>query len=83
MLESLGANARAALDHARDCERMADQATDPDTRATFLQIAEKWSRLADSYQFSDRIRHFLEHCGSVRQVSSIFDDVQYPEDGRE
>ena len=57
---------------------MADQAADPDTRATFLQIAKKWSRLADSYRFSDRVARFLEHCGSARQVSSIFDDVQYP-----
>ena len=49
----------AAYDHAADCKRRADVATDPTVKNEFLHLAERWMVLARSYEFIENSARFL------------------------
>jgi hypothetical protein len=40
---------------AERCRRIADAASDPQTRSDFLDLEGRWLRLAESYQFWERL----------------------------
>jgi len=50
----------AAYDHAADCKRRADVATDPTVKNEFLHLEESWMVLARGYEFIENsVRLFL------------------------
>jgi len=59
VLTKLAAEVADCLQHAAECEVQAKQTTDPITRASFIDLAARWRRLAESYQYTDRLTSFL------------------------
>jgi hypothetical protein len=59
VLQNLSENIRECYRHAEDCERLATKQTDPDLRKDFLDTAERWLKLAHSYEFTERLVRFL------------------------
>ena len=60
MLARITEQARHALEHAECCRRIATCAGDPMTRREYRLLEESWLRLAESYQFAERISGYLE-----------------------
>ena len=42
--------------------RMANSATNPNTKADFLDVERRWLFLAHSYELSDRLQHLTDRC---------------------
>jgi len=59
VLSKLHSDAADCLQHAAECEAQAEQTTDPIARASFIDLAARWRRLAESYQYTERISNFL------------------------
>ena len=58
MLDNLSDKIRECHRHAADCERQASLQTDPGLRQDFLDTAEHWLKLAQSYEFSEQLQRF-------------------------
>ena len=50
-------------EHARNCERLAEQATTAETRQTFLDLAKTWTRLEGELEGAQR---FLDALNGVK-----------------
>ena len=48
--------------HAEKARRMANSATNPNTKADFLDVERRWLFLAHSYELSDRLQHLTDRC---------------------
>jgi hypothetical protein len=59
MLEKLTAKQADCLEHAARCRDRANAATNPADKESWLQVAEGWELLADSYGLADRLTDFL------------------------
>jgi hypothetical protein len=55
-LNGMSEQARACLRKAAQCERAAVLAIDPDTQATFRDLARQWREMVNSYVDLDRLR---------------------------
>ena len=47
------------MEHSAKVGRLANEATDPSMKADFLQLEKRWLRLAQSYEFVERLEAFL------------------------
>ena len=59
MLQRIGPRQQECLSRATHCRELAEIAGDPKNRAEYLKIEKSWLRLADSYQFSERLSLFV------------------------
>jgi hypothetical protein len=61
MLQNLSKQARDCLQHAEDCGERAKIERDPALARDFLDMEQRWLRLARSYQFSEQLQSFSNH----------------------
>jgi hypothetical protein len=47
------------LQHAADCELQAARARDPDAKQSFLDLAARWRRIAETCEYIERVDQFL------------------------
>ena len=59
MLQKLEDHIKACLKRASDAERRAAEVADPDLKADYLALANQWTHLARSYEFSESLERFL------------------------
>lgn len=59
MLQRLHERAAECLAHADAMEQRAREMTNPETKANLFDTAVRWRRLAESYQFVERVEQFL------------------------
>jgi hypothetical protein len=59
VLENLSEKIRECYAHASDCEWQARSHTDPAIRQDFLDTAERWRKLAHSYEFAERLSRLI------------------------
>jgi len=59
MLRRIGPRQQECLSRAIHCRELAQFTTDPKSRAEYLKMERSWLRLADSYQFSERLDLFV------------------------
>ena len=59
MLQRIGPRQPECLSRATHCRELAEIAGDPKNRAEYLKMEKSWLRLADSYQFSERLNLFV------------------------
>jgi hypothetical protein len=67
MLQHIGPRQRECLSRAAHCRELAENAADPGIRAEYLKMEKSWLRLADSYQFSERLNRFVADKGSSQK----------------
>ena len=72
MLQHIGPRQRECLSRAAHCRELAENAADPSIRAEYLKaeylkMEKSWLRLADSYQFSERLNRFVADKGSSKK----------------
>jgi coenzyme F420-reducing hydrogenase alpha subunit len=70
MLQKLSDNIAECLTHAVEAQARADQATDMTTKRENAAMAERWRRLAESYQFVERISRFLDNTRAIGSMPS-------------
>jgi hypothetical protein len=58
MFDNLSEEIRGCFRHAEECARKAREATKPKLREDFLQMEQRWLRLAHSYQFAKKRKSF-------------------------
>lgn len=68
MLQRLTGHIAECLVHADDCERRAQTMTDVQIKADLLDLARKWRRLAESYQFVERVDGYLQETARIGSV---------------
>jgi hypothetical protein len=59
MLRRIGPRQQECLSRAAHCRELGDMTADPNNRAQYLKMEKSWLRLADSYQFSERLSLFV------------------------
>lgn len=59
MLQRRSADAIRCLQQAEQCDRRAAQVTDPEAKRSFLDIAERWRRIAETSEYIDSVNRFL------------------------
>jgi len=70
MLQKLTDNIAECVSHAVEAQRRADEAADSASKREFADMADRWRRLADSYQFVERINHFLDNTKAIGSMPS-------------
>lgn len=55
MVEKPSAGARECLQRAADCDSLADRTTDAAAKRSFIDVAERWRRLAESREYIDGV----------------------------
>jgi hypothetical protein len=55
VLQNLNEAVRECLQCASECRRVAESASDARIRSDFLDMERRWLKLAESYQFAERI----------------------------
>jgi hypothetical protein len=65
VLQKLSDNSAECLVHAAEAQVRADQATDPAAKRENADTADRWRRLAESYQFVERISAFLDNTKAI------------------
>ena len=58
MLQKLSENIADCVSHAVAAQRRADAAADAASKREYADMADRWRRLAESYQFVERIEGF-------------------------
>jgi len=69
MLQKLSDNIADCVSHAVEAQRRADAAADLESRREYADMAGKWRRLAESYQFVERIERFLDTAKTTAGVA--------------
>jgi hypothetical protein len=59
MLTKLSDDAVGCLQHAADCERQAQLSRHPLTEQSFLDLANRWRRIAETFEFIEGVDRFL------------------------
>ena len=59
MLNKLSDDIADCLQHAAECELQAERTSDPVARASFADLAARWRRLAQSYEYTESLGSFL------------------------
>ena len=59
MLQALNVHVADCLARAAEAQRRTVECLDPTAKADFMAIAARWVRLAESYQFIERVELFL------------------------
>ena len=58
MLDNLNEEVQGCFRHAEECARKAREATKPNLREGFLEMEQRWLRLAHSYQFAKKLKSY-------------------------
>lgn len=58
MLENLSEKIRGCYMNAEECEHQARQQNIPDLQRVYLDLAKRWTTLAHSYEFTERLQRF-------------------------
>jgi hypothetical protein len=58
MLRATNPAVAHCLERALECERLAEQAFDPHSKANFVSLARRWRLLAENQEFVDRMERF-------------------------
>lgn len=66
MLQNLSVQIRECLGHAEDCAHQAKSEADPQLRQDFLDLEQRWLKLARSYEFADRLEAFANSAKRAR-----------------
>jgi hypothetical protein len=59
VLQKLADHIKNCIDRASEAGRRASETTDPATKADYLQMEQRWFRLARSYEFVESLETFL------------------------
>ena len=59
MLSRPSADALDCLQHAAECELQAQQTRDPTAQQAFHDLAARWRRIAETFEYIERVDHFL------------------------
>ena len=59
MLVRLSAEAARCLQQADECEAAAESATDPTAKRSFLDVAARWRRIAETREYLSRVDRSL------------------------
>jgi hypothetical protein len=60
MLHPANPNAAECYQRAAEARRLADGCTSPDTRKDYVDIERRWLRLAQSYEYVERLTRQIE-----------------------
>jgi hypothetical protein len=52
-------DAAACLQHAAECELQSERAKDPACKQSFLDLAARWRRIAETYEYIERVDNFI------------------------
>ena len=58
MLVTRSAEAVRCLHQAEECEAAAESATDPAAKRSFVDVAERWRRIAETCEYIERVDRF-------------------------
>ncbi|PWT82634.1 MAG: hypothetical protein C5B58_07905 [Acidobacteria bacterium] len=61
MLENLSEQVRECLRRAEDCAERLKRELNPDSKKDFLEMEDRWLKLARSYQFLDQLSSFTTY----------------------
>jgi hypothetical protein len=61
--QSLSTEVRECYTHAEECARQAATQSDPTLRRDFLDLEQRWLKLAHSYEFAARVGAFADYLG--------------------
>ncbi len=67
MLKDLSREIRECNEHAEDCARKAETATNDDLRADFFRLEQSWLKLARSYELGERLTAFTKRSQATTQ----------------
>jgi hypothetical protein len=67
MIQYLTEESVECLEHAAKAQQRADEASDPRTKREFADMARRWRRLAEGYQFVERVDDFLDNKAMFRR----------------
>jgi hypothetical protein len=59
VLNKLSEDAADCLRHADGCELQAKLASDPTAKQSFLDLAARWRRVAETFDYIERVDRFL------------------------
>ena len=59
MLSKLSEDAIDCLQHAADCESQAKRSSDPLAKQSFLDLAQRWRRIAETIEYIEGVDNFL------------------------
>ena len=59
MLLRLAENIRQCLDHAAEARERAQETSDSQRRAEFMDMASRWLKLAESYRLVEQLDRFI------------------------
>jgi hypothetical protein len=60
MLRKPSTDADECLRHAALCELQAERASDPAAKQSFLDFAARWRRIAETFEYIERVDRFLD-----------------------
>lgn len=59
MLVKPSTDALECLQHAGECELQAERSSDPTAKQSFLDLAQRWRRIAETMEYIERVDRFL------------------------
>jgi hypothetical protein len=59
MLVRTSPDVAECLQHAAECECQATRTRDPDAKQSFLDLATRWRRIAETCEYIERVDRFL------------------------
>jgi hypothetical protein len=59
MLHKPSADAADCLRRASECELEAERASDPTARQNFLDVAARWRRIAETFEYLERVDRLI------------------------
>jgi hypothetical protein len=71
MLVNRSADALECLQRATDCEMQAERATNPSAKEALLDLAARWRRIAETFEYIERIDRSLQSKSATRNGSAI------------
>jgi hypothetical protein len=71
MLVNRSADAVECLQRATECEMQAERAADLIAKQSFLDLAARWRRVAETFKYIDRVDQSLQSKSATRNGSAI------------
>jgi hypothetical protein len=59
VLSKLSDDAADCLQHAAACELQAERAIDPGAKQSFIDLAARWRRVAETFDYIERVDRYL------------------------
>jgi hypothetical protein len=55
------------LQHAAECQLQAERSGDPAAKQQFLDLASRWRRIAETFEYIERVDRFLGPPGKFKK----------------